>query len=362
MLIAIQAIQGMKDHARIVVSNLHKNIKKLFSERLALKGQPLTWYKEIFLLCSNYQRLWVPFTFAVEGSSCSATPMTLGGASISLTYIASERIIRGRKHENSSLYDKTEEHMIWYLLFSLHLHSYQGNPYLSPGCKDINECSDVNKFPCYGKCVNTIGNYTCKCKEGYSGDAKVKDGCQRKPSNVLRLSLGLGLGFLTLLIGLPVPSMKEVANELETLWKSGKHHPWISQENYTEASSLMIESEEHDVPLVANSDTFGEYNNSIDGVLVMPSLAIKKCRLCKVWKCLFRHLRDLSLNVAQKLFFGVDSHRHLCFRIRFALRSFLVEIRVFSRLSRFLAVGETEVEVEVVMMVNFTSLIGLQQK
>ncbi|KAI3759874.1 hypothetical protein L1987_50258 [Smallanthus sonchifolius] len=81
---------------------------------------------------------------------------------------------------------------------------YQGNPYLSPGCHDIDECSDVKNFPCHGKCVNTIGNYTCKCKEGYSGDAKVEDGCQRKPFNALRLSLGLGLGFLTLLIGLPV--------------------------------------------------------------------------------------------------------------------------------------------------------------
>ncbi|KAI3759873.1 hypothetical protein L1987_50257 [Smallanthus sonchifolius] len=78
---------------------------------------------------------------------------------------------------------------------------YQGNPYLSPGCQDIDECN-LNTFTCYGECVNTIGNYTCKCKEGYSGDAMVKDGCRSKSFNVLHLSLGLGLGFLTLLIGL----------------------------------------------------------------------------------------------------------------------------------------------------------------
>ncbi|KAI3805750.1 hypothetical protein L1987_21635 [Smallanthus sonchifolius] len=67
---------------------------------------------------------------------------------------------------------------------------------------DINECSDAERFPCYGICVNTIGNYTCKCQGGFSGDGKVKDGCRRKPFNVLHLSLGLGLGFFTLLIGL----------------------------------------------------------------------------------------------------------------------------------------------------------------
>ncbi|KAK9073065.1 hypothetical protein SSX86_007387 [Deinandra increscens subsp. villosa] len=59
---------------------------------------------------------------------------------------------------------------------------YQGNPYLSPGCQDIDECTDPKKIPCYGNCVNTIGNYTCTCKGGFFGDAKVENGCQ--PRNV----------------------------------------------------------------------------------------------------------------------------------------------------------------------------------
>ncbi|KAJ0743179.1 putative protein kinase RLK-Pelle-WAK family [Helianthus annuus] len=81
---------------------------------------------------------------------------------------------------------------------------YQGNPYLSPGCQDIDECTDPANFPCYGICVNTMGNYTCNCKGGSSGDATVPNGCRPKPFNVLHLSLGLGFGFLTLLIGLSV--------------------------------------------------------------------------------------------------------------------------------------------------------------
>ncbi|KAK1412412.1 hypothetical protein QVD17_33647 [Tagetes erecta] len=70
-------------------------------------------------------------------------------------------------------------------------------------------------------------------------------------------------------IGENRPSMKDVAMELETLRKSSKHHPWISRENYIETSSLMKESEEHDLytaPLVSNSDTFGEYSSSTMGM------------------------------------------------------------------------------------------------
>ncbi|MFS7976949.1 putative protein kinase RLK-Pelle-LRR-VIII-1 family [Helianthus anomalus] len=59
------------------------------------------------------------------------------------------------------------------------------------------------------------------------------------------------------------PSMKDVTMEFLNFEKFVKKHPWISQENYTETSSLMIESEEHDLyPLAANSDTFGEYNSN----------------------------------------------------------------------------------------------------
>ncbi|KAJ0699607.1 putative protein kinase RLK-Pelle-WAK family [Helianthus annuus] len=65
------------------------------------------------------------------------------------------------------------------------------------------------------------------------------------------------------------PSMKDVTMELETLRKFSKQHPWISEENYTITHSLTIESEEQElytVPLVSNSDTFGEYSSSTMGM------------------------------------------------------------------------------------------------
>ncbi|KAI3750477.1 hypothetical protein L2E82_21115 [Cichorium intybus] len=76
---------------------------------------------------------------------------------------------------------------------------YQGNPYLDPGCQDINECEDKSK--CYGRCINTEGNYTCTCKPGYTGDAKTKDGCRSKfPATVF--SLALVFGMLAILSGI----------------------------------------------------------------------------------------------------------------------------------------------------------------
>ncbi|CAA2966946.1 wall-associated receptor kinase 2-like [Olea europaea subsp. europaea] len=51
---------------------------------------------------------------------------------------------------------------------------YEGNPYLDPGCKDINECKN-NPCDPQGICTNTPGSYNCSCPRGYLGDGR-KDG------------------------------------------------------------------------------------------------------------------------------------------------------------------------------------------
>ncbi|XP_064963577.1 wall-associated receptor kinase 1-like [Musa acuminata AAA Group] len=38
---------------------------------------------------------------------------------------------------------------------------YQGNPYLSNGCQDIDECTFPDKYACDGICRNMIGSYNC---------------------------------------------------------------------------------------------------------------------------------------------------------------------------------------------------------
>ncbi|PWA69913.1 Concanavalin A-like lectin/glucanase, subgroup [Artemisia annua] len=70
---------------------------------------------------------------------------------------------------------------------------YEGNPYLSPGCYDIDECSDPDNNPCNGTCTNLPGSFTCSCPHGYEGDGR-KDGrgciVHNSKSVALKLSLG----------------------------------------------------------------------------------------------------------------------------------------------------------------------------
>ncbi|TVT97412.1 hypothetical protein EJB05_57347, partial [Eragrostis curvula] len=57
------------------------------------------------------------------------------------------------------------------------LDGYQGNPYVSDRCQDINECLDNAKYPCAGICENTMGNFNSSCphgKEMINGVCKAK--------------------------------------------------------------------------------------------------------------------------------------------------------------------------------------------
>nr|GMD43337.1 wall-associated receptor kinase 2-like [Ipomoea batatas] len=80
---------------------------------------------------------------------------------------------------------------------------YEGNPYLSPGCTDIDECKNPETMKsCEQRCINFPGGFNCSCLEGYFGDGrKGGQGCiliNKKPaaSSWFKLSLGIGLGTL----------------------------------------------------------------------------------------------------------------------------------------------------------------------
>ncbi|CAH9146900.1 unnamed protein product [Cuscuta epithymum] len=82
---------------------------------------------------------------------------------------------------------------------------YRGNPYISLGCQDIDECEDPNENPCEKICTNTpLGSYTCSCPDGYTGDGKKNgQGCVATGSEFpwIKFSVGLGIGFLSLIGG-----------------------------------------------------------------------------------------------------------------------------------------------------------------
>ncbi|KAG6386587.1 hypothetical protein SASPL_151753 [Salvia splendens] len=67
---------------------------------------------------------------------------------------------------------------------------YTGNPYLSPGCKDIDECADdsTNKCASNSICMNGPGTFDCFCPKGYIGDGK-RDGtgCIHQPPSRIKM-------------------------------------------------------------------------------------------------------------------------------------------------------------------------------
>ncbi|KAE8787654.1 wall-associated kinase-like 1 [Hordeum vulgare] len=87
------------------------------------------------------------------------------------------------------------------------LDGYQGNPYLSGGCQDIDEC----KLPgmCFGQCTNTGGGHLCRCPHGAQGDPRIRNGCIKSS---LGLSVGVGVasgvGLLIMVFGVILVTRK----------------------------------------------------------------------------------------------------------------------------------------------------------
>ncbi|XP_039026923.1 wall-associated receptor kinase 2-like [Hibiscus syriacus] len=82
------------------------------------------------------------------------------------------------------------------------LHGFQGNPYLSHGCQDINECETLK--PCSKICHNVVGSYSCSCPEGFDGDGRrTGTGCTPKAKQrfpIVAGTLGICISLLVSLL------------------------------------------------------------------------------------------------------------------------------------------------------------------
>ncbi|KAF7034126.1 hypothetical protein CFC21_045178 [Triticum aestivum] len=81
---------------------------------------------------------------------------------------------------------------------------YQGNPYLQDpeqGCKDINECADLAKYPCSvpGTCKNLPGGFKCSCPKHTKGDAQ-NGTCERNHTLGLGEKFGIGAFGVVLIV------------------------------------------------------------------------------------------------------------------------------------------------------------------
>ncbi|GAY61783.1 hypothetical protein CUMW_212680 [Citrus unshiu] len=92
---------------------------------------------------------------------------------------------------------------------------YEGNPYLSDGCQDINECEDPSLNNCTHICDNIPGSYTCRCRKGFHGDGR-KDGggCTRNQYTAMILALGIGISFVVAIMSI---------SWLHFLWTRRRH-------------------------------------------------------------------------------------------------------------------------------------------
>ncbi|KAL8093069.1 wall-associated receptor kinase 2-like [Apium graveolens] len=82
---------------------------------------------------------------------------------------------------------------------------YKGNPYLSAGCQDINEC-EQQTHGCEQQtqyCENTQGSYTCSCRSGYYTDSQDSKKCIAKTSKpqLIKYVIGMGFGCLWIIVG-----------------------------------------------------------------------------------------------------------------------------------------------------------------
>ncbi|CAN6363560.1 unnamed protein product [Urochloa humidicola] len=55
---------------------------------------------------------------------------------------------------------------------------YEGNPYITDGCQDINECDHPEVYKCFGKCTNLNGKFDCRCPHGTHGNYTIPNGCR----------------------------------------------------------------------------------------------------------------------------------------------------------------------------------------
>ncbi|CAM0901429.1 unnamed protein product [Alopecurus aequalis] len=79
------------------------------------------------------------------------------------------------------------------------MENYEGNPYVTDGCQDIDECKNPDLYPCHGHCKNRHGGYDCTCKRGWKGDAKAGT-CKEIFPLIAKVIVGAGV-FIGLIVG-----------------------------------------------------------------------------------------------------------------------------------------------------------------
>ncbi|KAL6842947.1 hypothetical protein ACP4OV_027260 [Aristida adscensionis] len=100
---------------------------------------------------------------------------------------------------------------------------FHGNPYLTNGCQDIDECAQSHK--CYGECINMPGTYECRCPRGYHGNASMINGCVK---SYAELSIWLGVGSGTTILVLAISTIV-IIRKVKVLRKKKQRQRFFKQ-------------------------------------------------------------------------------------------------------------------------------------
>ncbi|CAM0150500.1 unnamed protein product [Urochloa decumbens] len=142
---------------------------------------------------------------------------------------------------------------------------YQGNPYITDGCKDVDECKIPNK--CFGVCKNSPGNFKCWCKLGTFGDAKKPHSCVSSSiifynfikKNKIGLSAASGPVLLLLVLGTMLVPRKIEQHKMKVLKQK-----YFKQNRGQLLQQLMSQNTDIAERMIISMDELAKATNNFD--------------------------------------------------------------------------------------------------
>ncbi|RHN76862.1 putative protein kinase RLK-Pelle-WAK family [Medicago truncatula] len=173
----------------IQATNFNKNSSDFCSYAFVAKNGSYSFSSTHLSQGLPFNRSPVVLDWTIEDNNCSTAPSNNMG------------IFNYYGCKNNSYCDDKDKDFGYRCICN---QGFEGNPYEpNIGCTDTDEC-EKNKHGCKTKanCKNTIGNYTCFCPRGQSGDGTKERGCQTKATPILPLTvIGVGATLILLLVG-----------------------------------------------------------------------------------------------------------------------------------------------------------------
>ncbi|XP_054819690.1 wall-associated receptor kinase 3-like [Prosopis cineraria] len=139
---------------------------------------------------------------------------------------------------------------------------FEGNPYVSGGCKDVDECHSINNCTASAVCTNYYGGYTCTCPTGQKGnglknetgpgsDCSILDPDSNQDWRVITISLVVAVALLvvfTLLFALCWAQKQRSLRQLRerNFEQNGGNlllQQFSQRQGYTERAKIFTENE-----------------------------------------------------------------------------------------------------------------------